>query len=213
MKNEIKSEEELFNDLFEKIAEISLLAYSEKFKEQIDDDLITAATIAVLEMKNEIFRTIEEAADDRTNDQRVYEEHIINIMVDKIKELRDMKDDKNSGKLCYRCKYRGTVPGSAHSKCNHPMCKALVEDKTLDLFAILGSVGRFQNPMIITIKYRYMYVFPIDGLFVKAHMHGVESGWFNFPFNFDPRWLIDCDGFTEVNEENKNDESNTPKTK
>jgi len=196
--NNNKSKEELLRELLNNIAELSLLAYSEKFKEQIDDDLITAATIAVLEMKNEIFRTIKEAADDRTNDPHVYEEHIINIMLDKIKELRDMKDDKNNGKLCYRCKYRGKVPGSEHSKCNHPMCKALVEDNTLDLLATLGSVGRFQNPIIRTIKYKHTYVFPIDGLFVKAHMHGVESGWFNFPFNFDPRWLIDCDGFTEV---------------
>jgi hypothetical protein len=197
-----ESIEELLHELLENIAEMSLLAYSEKFKEQIDDDLITATNIAVLETKNEILKAIKEASDDITNDQKLYEKYIniVNIVVDRIRKLRDMKDDKNSGSLCYRCKYRGKVSGSEHSKCNHPMCRALVENKTLDLFATLGSVGRFQNPIIGTIKYRYVYVFPIEGLFVKAHMHGVESGWFNFPFNFDPRWLIDCSGFTEASD-------------
>jgi hypothetical protein len=203
--NNNNSKEELLYELIINIAEMSLLEYSERFKEQIDDDLITATNIAVLEMKNEIIKAIKEASCYITDDQKLHEKYItiVNTVVDRIKKIRDMKDDKNSGKLCYRCKYRGKVSGSEHSKCNHPMCRELVENKTLDLFATLGSVGRFQNPIIGTIKYRYMYVFPIEGLFVKAHMHGVESGWFNFPFNFDPRWLIDCSGFTEVSDTQK----------
>jgi hypothetical protein len=199
------SKEELLYELITNIAEMSLLEYSENFGEKIDDDLITATNIAVLEMKNEILKAIKEASDYITDDQKLQEKYItvVNTVVDRIRKLRDMKDDRNSGKLCYKCKYRGKVPGSEHSKCNHPMCKALVEDTTLDLLATLGSVGRFQNPIVRTIKYRHTYVFPIDGLFVKAHTHGVENGWFNFPFNFDPRWLIDCDGFTEVSDTQK----------
>jgi hypothetical protein len=30
---------------------------------------------------------------------------------------------------------------------------------------------------------------------VKGVEHGVKSGWFMWPFNFDPVWLISCDGF------------------
>ena len=27
--------------------------------------------------------------------------------------------------------------------------------------------------------------------------HGVSKGWFNWPFNFDPIWLISCNGYKE----------------
>lgn len=30
---------------------------------------------------------------------------------------------------------------------------------------------------------------------VKGHEHGKRMGWFLWPFNFDPTWLISCDGF------------------
>lgn len=30
---------------------------------------------------------------------------------------------------------------------------------------------------------------------VKGNEHGIKSGWFNYPFNFDPVWLEKCDGF------------------
>jgi len=34
------------------------------------------------------------------------------------------------------------------------------------------------------------------GLNVKGHPHGIKNGWFIWPFNFDPVWLENCDGFT-----------------
>lgn len=30
---------------------------------------------------------------------------------------------------------------------------------------------------------------------VEGAPYGIRSGWFNFPYNFDPTWLISCDGF------------------
>lgn len=30
---------------------------------------------------------------------------------------------------------------------------------------------------------------------VSAVAHGVRNGWFMWPFNFDPRWLVSCDSF------------------
>lgn len=30
---------------------------------------------------------------------------------------------------------------------------------------------------------------------VKGDLHGVRNGWFCWPFNFDPTWLISCTGF------------------
>ncbi len=31
---------------------------------------------------------------------------------------------------------------------------------------------------------------------IKGHEIGVRKGWFMWPANFDPVWLINCDGFT-----------------
>jgi len=30
---------------------------------------------------------------------------------------------------------------------------------------------------------------------VKGDKHGIKNGWFSWPFNFDPIWLKECDGF------------------
>jgi len=30
---------------------------------------------------------------------------------------------------------------------------------------------------------------------VKGAEHGIKNGWFYWPFNFDPVWLEQCDGF------------------
>jgi hypothetical protein len=29
-----------------------------------------------------------------------------------------------------------------------------------------------------------------------ANYHGVRKGWFLWPLNFDPTWLLNCDGYT-----------------
>jgi hypothetical protein len=31
---------------------------------------------------------------------------------------------------------------------------------------------------------------------VTASKHGVRRGWFMWPINFDPVWLVTCDGFS-----------------
>ena len=31
---------------------------------------------------------------------------------------------------------------------------------------------------------------------VSADSHGVISGWFSWPLNFDPVWLVSCDGYS-----------------
>ena len=30
---------------------------------------------------------------------------------------------------------------------------------------------------------------------IKGHPHGIRNGWFMWPVNFDPTWLLNCDGF------------------
>ena len=40
---------------------------------------------------------------------------------------------------------------------------------------------------------------PIQGvsttLHVKGDLTGIKRGWFNHPWNFDPIWLEECNGF------------------
>jgi hypothetical protein len=86
---------------------------------------------------------------------------------------------------CYNCKYRGTLAGSAHSRCEHPATKEGAESPLTELMAIFAGVGRVA-PVIVDC-----------GLNIKANPHGIRNGWFNWPYNFDPTWLENCDGFTE----------------
>lgn len=71
---------------------------------------------------------------------------------------------------CYSCKWRKSVPGSAHSACGHPSIK---------------------NPLAMLLKRST----PKE-LNIKANPHGIKSGWFDFPVDFDPAWLENCDGHT-----------------
>lgn len=72
---------------------------------------------------------------------------------------------------CYKCKHRGTVPGDCHSCCKYPGNKT-------------GMFDMFDQPANNAEK-----------LGIKAASHGVNSGWFMWPVNFDPVWLESCNGF------------------
>jgi len=84
---------------------------------------------------------------------------------------------------CYKCIYRGRVLGSAHSSCNHAANKEVMDDPMAQIMAIFASVGRVRPIQADT------------GLHVKGNPHGVAHGWFNWPFDFDPIWLEECNGF------------------
>ena len=71
---------------------------------------------------------------------------------------------------CYKCKHRGSVPGDAHSCCNYPGTKT-------------GMFDIFSNGDMIT------------KLGIRGDDHGIRNGWFMWPVNFDPSWLISCNGF------------------
>jgi len=87
---------------------------------------------------------------------------------------------------CYKCKWRGDVPGDCHSSCHHPKCKKVVDDP---LGAVMSILGDKPTRGLST----------MTGLKVKGNPHGIKSGWFNHPINFDPVWLLECDGFEEKN--------------
>lgn len=73
---------------------------------------------------------------------------------------------------CYKCKYRGVIPGDCHSNCNYPGNKT-------DFFDFF--MGENKNNAI--------------KLKIRGNPHGIRSGWFMWPVNFDPVWLENCDGF------------------
>jgi len=57
------------------------------------------------------------------------------------------------------------------------------------MIGILSSVGR-TPPIQVE-----------SSIHVKGSEHGIRKGWFNHPFNFDPTWLEECDGFEEMKAE------------
>jgi hypothetical protein len=38
---------------------------------------------------------------------------------------------------------------------------------------------------------------------VEGHPQGIKSGWFIWPLNFDPTWLLSCNGFSNNPEDKK----------
>ena len=32
---------------------------------------------------------------------------------------------------------------------------------------------------------------------IKGHPQGIKGGWFRYPYNFDPTWLLECNGFKD----------------
>ena len=87
---------------------------------------------------------------------------------------------------CYECEHIGTVPGSAHASCRHPAFNDVNDDPIGGLFATMASVRRLP-PMQAQ----------VEGITVKGNPHGIRSGWFNHPYNFDPVWLEECNGFAQ----------------
>ena len=78
--------------------------------------------------------------------------------------------EKSMCNACYKCKHRGDVPGDAHSSCKYPGTKTGMFD-----FFLNGDIAR--------------------KLGIIGNEHGIKSGWFMWPVNFDPVWLENCDGF------------------
>jgi hypothetical protein len=82
---------------------------------------------------------------------------------------------------CRNCAHRRNLSYNAHSKCLHPTAIEIVKGNPIaGLMEIMGG-GLPIKP---------------ETLGVVGHPHGIRSGWFSWPVNFDPAWLIACNGFT-----------------
>jgi hypothetical protein len=84
---------------------------------------------------------------------------------------------------CYTCKHRRDVPGDAHSRCVHPK----INLNSLDMINVVIGLPNSLN--------------------VCGSAHGIRSGWFIWPLNFDPVWLENCDGYEST--EGKSDAQTT----
>jgi hypothetical protein len=47
---------------------------------------------------------------------------------------------------------------------------------------------------------------------VVGDPYGIKSGWFNWPWNFDPVWLKSCDGFSDNTKDTKKRAEYSPLT-
>jgi hypothetical protein len=93
---------------------------------------------------------------------------------------------------CHDCRWRGELPGDAHSCCNHPYLSQGNESMKWIAAQTFFLSGHFE---------------PLN---VTADPHGIRKGWFLWPLNFDPVWLQSCNGFT-AKEVKKPDEEKQPK--
>ena len=99
-----------------------------------------------------------------------------------IAEPRSMSD------ACYRCIHRRELPGDARSQCRHPATEAAHKNALAPLIAATGCALPLQG---------------LPGINVIGDRHGIRMGWFSWPFNFSPTWLVQCDGFEASGEERK----------
>ena len=79
---------------------------------------------------------------------------------------------------CYECQYRGTIPGDTHSRCLHPKVKS--NDNSFG--AMMDTLDGKNNDAIKELN-------------IKGHPQGIRGGWFLWPSNFDPTWLVECSVF------------------
>lgn len=84
---------------------------------------------------------------------------------------------------CYSCQYRRDVAGSAHSTCTHP------DRIPASVFFLTATAmgSTFGGDLEV----------PLGDGKISGRSHGISKGWFAWPFDFDPVWLIDCDGYVE----------------
>ncbi len=91
---------------------------------------------------------------------------------------------------CHVCVHRDVGPArSVHIGCGHPAVggKTDFADKAILLAAAVA--GR-DNRIALAVQI----------LGISADTHGIKNGWFYWPADFDPTWLVSCRGFERVAE-------------
>lgn len=86
---------------------------------------------------------------------------------------------------CYGCIYRGPVPNSVHSSCQHPRTDNILGDGLILMTLMDGLVNKHRIPHIF------------QDLTVDIEPGSIPEGWGVWPWNFDPRWIKKCTGRRE----------------
>jgi hypothetical protein len=100
---------------------------------------------------------------------------------------------------CHECRYREVAnAGTVHSKCVHPSIGDLASDSLLKLFSIFASVDR-----VPSIMFSPKVLDSMEKLGITVDVTGFRNNWVNWPFDFDPVWILTCEGFAEIRNGNK----------
>lgn len=85
---------------------------------------------------------------------------------------------------CYGCLHHRPIAGNAHLSCRHP---ATAHAHQNALAAVISTMG---NALPLA----------VCGLDVVFEAYGIAQGWASWPYNFDPAWLVRCDGYQPAEE-------------
>ena len=81
---------------------------------------------------------------------------------------------------CYKCLMRDSVPGSAHSCCK----------------ALRYKAKHPNDPDVIKLEAHlaigFVEIKTDEGPVIKIDPHGRKNGWANWPLEFDPTWVSEC---------------------
>jgi len=83
---------------------------------------------------------------------------------------------------CHECIHCESIIGDVHKKCSHPAVNAKHGNALLVLAALI------RGDSMISQEAR-------EELNIKLHERGVKMGWAWWPLNFDPVWVLNCEGF------------------
>jgi len=72
---------------------------------------------------------------------------------------------------CHTCPFKQNIPGDCHVACGHPVVNGKNQ------FIVLSAVMRGSGHLLTQ---------PLGLIFSE---YGIQSGWCNFPINYDPAWL------------------------
>lgn len=80
---------------------------------------------------------------------------------------------------CFQCAHHRSVPGSTHSR-----CVAAGNEREQALLAMTWFSDEVSLPTID--------IWGNEVSVVGGNEHGIAEGWFLWPLNFDPVWLLWC---------------------
>jgi len=92
---------------------------------------------------------------------------------------------------CHKCKYRGSVPGSAHSSCTfirEANKESAEHDKVFQLELLLAA-----HQVKMTAKNENNEEIEL----VEINKQGIRGGWASWPLDFDPVWINKCHFYEE----------------